>query len=82
MQPDQNPFFRKPIVPWYDTNFACWAIIILMVPVFAFAAVGIITGYRVQAFHDHIWFPAFLGFLSLFLMIKTGLRLKKRLKTG
>jgi hypothetical protein len=28
MQLDQNPFFRKQITSWYDSNFACWTIMV------------------------------------------------------
>jgi hypothetical protein len=78
MQLDSNPFFRKAITPWYDSNFTCWTTIIVMLSVFAFAIVGIIVGSNNIIFEEHVWFPGFLAFLSLFLVIKIFLRLRKR----
>ncbi|NOX33543.1 MAG: hypothetical protein GXP56_07370 [Deltaproteobacteria bacterium] len=82
MQLDQNPFFRKAITPWYDSNFACWLLIFIMVFVFAFAIVGVIVGSGNLDFKEHVWFPGFLSFLSLFLVVKIFFRLKKRSKNN
>ncbi|MBU8911080.1 MAG: hypothetical protein KOO65_07420 [Desulfobacterales bacterium] len=81
MQLDQNPFFRKAITPWYDSNFACWSIIVIMFFVFVFALAGVFAGFNNQDFHEHIWFPGFLAFLSLFLVVKIFLRLQGRSKS-
>jgi len=78
MQLDSNPFFRKPITPWYDSSFACWILILIMLVVFVFAIFGIIISSNHQAFEKHVWFPGVLAFLSLFLVIKIFLRLRKR----
>lgn len=80
MQLDPNPFFRKPITPWYDSNFSCWVLIGFMILVLAFALSGIFVGFTRPEFLKHIWFPSFLGCLSLFLVIKIFLRLRKRSK--
>ena len=82
MQLDQNPFFRKAITPWYDSNFACWTLIIIMFFVFAFAIAGIFVGSGNPNFQEHVWFPGFLAFLSLFLVVKIILRLKRRSKNN
>ncbi len=82
MQLDQNPFFRKAITPWYDSNFTCWVIIIAMIFVFIFAVAGIFVGKGNPAFSGHVWFPSFLAFLSFFLIVKILLRLKKRSKNN
>ncbi|MFH2058781.1 MAG: hypothetical protein ABIJ59_07765 [Pseudomonadota bacterium] len=82
MQLDPNPFFRKTITPWYDSNFTCWSLIIFMVFIFAFALSGILTGLGTPEFQKHIWFPAFLAVLSLFLAIKIFLRLRRRSKNN
>ncbi len=81
MQLDPNPFFRKTITPWYDSNFLCWTIITVMLFVFAFAVFGIVVAYNNIDFMEHLWFPYFLAFLSIFLVIKIFLRLRKRYKT-
>jgi len=82
MQLNKNPFFRKPITPWYDSNYACWILIVCMILVFAFAFVGIFVGSMNPGFQEHVWFPSFLAFLSLFLVIKVTLRLKQRSKNS
>ncbi|MBT3176706.1 MAG: hypothetical protein HOG03_14590 [Desulfobacula sp.] len=82
MQLDQNPFFRKTITSWYDSNSACWTLIVIMVFIFIFAIAGIIVGSGNSSFHEHVWFPIFLAFLSLILVIKTFLRVKRRSKNN
>lgn len=78
MQLDQNPFFRKAITPWYDSNFACWALMVTMVPVFAFAVAGILVSTSSREFSPHTWFPSTLCFLSGFLALKLWFRLRAR----
>ncbi|MBW2654151.1 MAG: hypothetical protein JRC91_04220 [Deltaproteobacteria bacterium] len=80
MQLDKNPFFRKTITPWYDSNFACWTLITILFFVVVFAIAGVFVGSDNPAFQEHVWFPGFLAFLSLFLVIKIFLRLKNRSK--
>lgn len=80
MQLDQNPFFRKPITSWYDSNFSCKAIMVMMIFVFILAMAGIFVGYGTEEFREYVWFPALLSFLSLFLVLKIALRLKYRSK--
>ena len=78
MQLDQNPFFRKTITPWYDSNFTCWVLIVAMIIVSAFAGGGIIVATNNQGFYPHTWFPSMLCFLSGFLALKVWFRLRAR----
>ena len=78
MQLDQNPFFRKAITPWYDSNFACRGLIWIMVAVFCFAVGGMIVANVEPLFFPHIWFPCMLAGMSGFLVIKIFLRLRAR----
>ncbi|NDY71931.1 hypothetical protein DO021_10385 [Desulfobacter hydrogenophilus] len=78
MQLDQNPFFRKTITPWYDSNFACWALIWSMVLVFCFAVDGVIVAANDPRLAHHIWFPLLLAGLSSFLAVKVYVRLNIR----
>jgi len=80
MQLDQNPFFRKAITPWYDSNLSCWILISLLIFVLIFAAAGIYVALNTAAFSPHAWFPGLLASLSLFLIVKIYLRLKRRAK--
>jgi cytochrome c biogenesis protein CcdA len=80
MQLDHNPFFRKPITSWYDSNFACWTVMVLMGFVFIFAVAGIIVGSTTNEFHEYVWLPIFLSVSSLFLVLKIALRIRQRSK--
>lgn len=82
MQLDQNPFFRKAITPWYDSNLSCWTLITLMAFVFIFSIAGIFVGLSNPDFHAHVWFPWSLAVLSISLVIKVFLRLKRRSKNN
>ncbi|MCG8618390.1 MAG: hypothetical protein MI802_19405 [Desulfobacterales bacterium] len=78
MQLDQNPFFRKTITPWYDSNLACRLLIAAMCIVFSFALGGLIVASGTPEFSPHTWFPGMLCFLSGFLVAKIWLRLRAR----
>ncbi|MBU1340030.1 MAG: hypothetical protein KKE44_20190 [Proteobacteria bacterium] len=82
MRLDQNPFFRKTITSWYDSNFACWALITCMIFVIIFAVAGVMVGASNPSFQEHVWFPCFLAFLSFFLVVKIFFRLKRRSKNN
>jgi hypothetical protein len=80
MHLEQNLFFRKTITPWYDADTACWIVMGLMFLVFLFALGGMGVAWTDPDMAAHVWFPGTLAGLSLFLMVKTGLRLLGRLK--
>jgi hypothetical protein len=80
MQLDQNPFFRKAITSWYDSSFACWALITMMLFVFVFALAGVVVASGEPDFAEHLWFPGLLLFLSGFLVLKVFIRLRVRSK--
>lgn len=80
MQLDQNPFFRKAITPWYDSNFSCWVLIAAVVVVFAFGMAGVVVASGTLKFVVHAWFPGFLAFLSGMLAVKIFFRLQVRAK--
>jgi hypothetical protein len=82
MHLDQNPFFRKPITSWYDSNFACWILVGAMILILAFALVGVGVASSNPAFQKHIWFPGLLGFLSIFLVLKVFFRIHNRSKNN
>ena len=82
MQLDQNPFFRKAITSWYDSSFACWTLITIMLFVFVFALAGMMVASGEPDFTEHLWFPVLLCFLSGFLVLKVFLRLRVRSRNG
>jgi uncharacterized integral membrane protein len=78
MKLDQSPFFRKPIIPWYDSNLLCWIFIIICTISLVFAIVGIKVALFNHLFSDYVWLPICLGLLALFVMIKILIKLIKR----
>jgi len=72
---DPNPLFRKAIIPWYDSNFAYWILLVAMIAIALFSWVGIDTAYEVPQYSSYAWVPWVLLLLSL----ATGLALAYRL---
>ncbi|MEE4364971.1 MAG: hypothetical protein V2J08_13625 [Desulfotignum sp.] len=80
MHLDQNPFFRKSITPWYDTNPACWVVMGFLLLVFVFALVGMAVASADPALAEHAWFPGMLAFLAFFLTAKIFFRMRRRIR--
>ncbi len=78
MRLDPNPSFRKVIVPWYDSQFICIAVIVSMIFVFLFSVEGISLAISHGAFRPHLWVPVLLFFLSAFVIVSLMLHLFKR----
>jgi len=79
MRLDQNPFFRKTITPWYDTNPACWTVMGFLLLVFVFALAGMAVASADPALAEHVWFPGMLACLAFFLVIKIFFRMRRRI---
>ncbi len=78
MRIDQNPLFRKVIVPWYDAESACYIVIFFMVLVFLFGFAGISATRENIAYHEYVWVPVLLVLMSGGVIISTTIRLIKR----
>lgn len=78
MRMDQNPFFRKIIVPWYDSDTACYIVIVCMGITVFFGFSGISTAREYPAAHAPIWIPVLLIVLSTGVILSTLIRLLKR----
>ncbi len=78
MRLDQNPFFRKAIIPWYESNLSCWIFIIICAVALIFAIIGIKVALFDKAFAGFVWLPSIMAFLSFFVMIKILIKLIKR----
>ena len=78
MRIDQNPLFRKVIVPWYDSESACYIVIFIMVLVFLFGFAGISGTRENIAYHEYVWVPVLLVLMSGGVIISTTIRLIKR----
>lgn len=78
MRLDQNPVFRKVIVPWYDSEIACLAVIVFMGLVVLFGLAGLsVVRERVQ-FQGYAWVPILLIVMSAAVTLSTTIRLIKR----
>jgi len=78
MRIDQNPLFRKVIVPWYDSEAACYIVIFFMFLVFLFGFAGISAARENIEYHEHVWVPVLLVVMSVGVIISTTIRLIKR----
>ena len=78
MRLDQNPVFRKVIVPWYDSETACFTLMAIMGVVFLFGLVGLSVARETPDHHDHIWVPISLLLMSGGVIISLAIRLGKR----
>ncbi len=81
MRLDQNPFFRRAIIPWYDSNLACSIFIAISVCTLIFSLIGIKVALTEPDFGNFVWLPSVMAILSLFVMIKIMLKLIKRRQT-
>ncbi|TES94598.1 MAG: hypothetical protein E3J94_00380 [Desulfobacteraceae bacterium] len=78
MRIDQNPVFRKAIVPWYDSETACLIVIFFMFLVFLFSCAGISVARANIEYHEYVWVPVLLVVMSGGVIIFTTIRLIKR----
>ena len=78
MQLDQNPVFRKIIVPWYDSDTTCLLMIAFMLIVFFFGIAGLIVAQENPQYYGYIWVPFLLVLMSGWVILSTSVRLTKR----
>lgn len=80
MRYDQKPVHRRLIVPWYDTQAACYTVIAVMFAVFMFSLAGIGVASAYDEYHRHLWVPILLLVLSVGVLISTIIRLIRRFR--
>lgn len=78
MKSNQNPLFRKVIAPWYDSEVACIAVMVLMVMGLCFAGLGISTALETPAHREYVWVPLLLVAMCLWVLVSTIVRLVRR----
>lgn len=78
MRIDQNPVFRKTIIPWYDSEAVCIGVIILMIIVFFFGVVGISVARENAEYNGYVWIAVLLVVMSGGVIFSTTIRLIKR----
>ena len=75
---EQKPFFRKVIIPWYDSETACLILIVCMFLVCLFGFAGISVAHENVEYNQNIWIAVLLVVLSIVVIISTTIRLIKR----
>jgi hypothetical protein len=78
MRIDQNPLFRKTIIPWYDSEAVCIGVIVFMIIVFFFGIVGISVAQENAEYHGYVWIAVLLVVMSGWVIFSTTIRLIKR----
>ncbi len=73
---EKPSYFRKNLSPWYDRTPVCWFLILVMTGIFLFALAGIVSA--LEKARDCLWVPLTLCGLSLVLIIKIFLRIRRR----
>ena len=78
MRLDQNPIYRKQIIPWYDSDLACFILIVLMIFTALFGTVGITVARGQPDYHPFVWVPVVTVALSAGVAVSAALRIIKR----
>ncbi|MCJ7541800.1 MAG: hypothetical protein WBG61_03610 [Desulfobacterales bacterium] len=78
MRIDQNPLFRKTIIPWYDSEVVCIGVIVFMLIVFFFGVIGISVARENAEYHGYVWIAVLLVVMSGGAIFSTTIRLIKR----
>ncbi len=78
MRLDPSPLYRKVIIPWYDSEKACFLMIVFMVFVLLFAIAGISAAYETLEYHEYKRVPFILAAMSGGVILSTSFRLIKR----
>jgi len=78
MPSEKSPFFRKPVIPWYQSKTAYSITIVIMLVVFLVGLAGISVSREIDEYNGYLWIPAVLVILSVCLMIINILRLIRR----
>jgi hypothetical protein len=75
MKLDQNPVFRKIIIPWYDSENACLALMGFLAAVAVFGVIGLSVTREDPAYTEFAWVPGLLLVLSATIFVTIGIRL-------
>ncbi len=78
MRLDQNPVHRKVIVPWYDSDTACYFVLGLMLMVLVFGVIGLWVAFETDQYRSCVWFPVCLVVMSAGVMLSLIGRLIRR----
>ena len=82
MRLDQNPVFRKVIVPWYDSETACFILVVCVSFVILFGFAGISVVHENADYREYIWVPVALIVLGVWVIVSITIRLIRRYLQG
>ena len=75
---NQNPVFRKAIIPWYDSNKICIIAIVFMFLVFLFSIAGMLEAHEKPEYYKYIWVPVLTALMSGWIVVSIMIRLIRR----
>ncbi|WP_028324850.1 hypothetical protein [Desulfatirhabdium butyrativorans] len=75
MKLEENPVFRKKMIPWYDSPIAATIRLLVAAAIFGFSTIGIQLVRETPSFSAFLWVPSILAGLSAILLIVSGFRL-------
>lgn len=66
---DPNPVFRKMIVAWYESEAACYTLIVLMVLFLLFGVAGVSVALTEPLYRPYVWVPGVLILLAVLMIL-------------
>ena len=75
---NKNPVFRKAIVPWYDSETICFAVLIFLAATGGYGLLGVTVALQTTPAGRYLWVPVTLLILSIAGFVSTLARLLKR----
>lgn len=78
MRREKNPVFRRAIIPWYDSDRACWIVVGFTMATAIFSGVGIFAALEEPSFQNYLWLPLLLLLLSTGIVVSTLIRMFRR----
>ena len=75
---DPKPVYRRVIVPWYDSEIACFATLLFAGLVIFFGYFGIQVAYDIPDYRQYLWIPGLLLAMGLVVFTSVAIRLINR----
>jgi len=78
MRLDQKSVHRKEMIPWYDSDYSHYIIIVFMFFIFLFGVQGVSVAKENADYNDFLWPPTIMLVMSGLLIISCVLRIVRR----
>lgn len=79
MRLDPNPLFRRAIAPWYDSTVLCLLVLVAMVLVIWFCAVGVGVAAGNPEYRRFLWVPWMVLSMAAVVAVSIIFRMGQRL---